>query len=109
MNQKSKSFSSFLILASLLSGCATGSITSHTGPGFIYTDHYEADLVTANQVGRKRGQSCTENVLGLVTWGDASMTAAMKNGGITVVSSVDRYYHSVLSMYGKMCVIVTGI
>ena len=98
-----------LSVLTLFSGCATGSINSHTGPGFIYTDHYEADLVTANQIGRKRGQACTENILGLVTFGDATLPAAMKNGGITVVSTVDHYYHSVLSVYGKMCVIVTGI
>ena len=98
-----------LLPALLLSGCATSSITSHTGPGFIYTDHYESESVTANQIGRKRGQACTENVMGLVTWGDASNVAAMKNGGVTVVSSVDHYYHSVLSLYGKMCTIVTGM
>lgn len=108
MKYKNKILLPFLLILTL-SGCATGSLSSHTGPGFIYSNHYEADLVTANQVGRKRGQACTENVLGLVTFGDASTTAAMKNGGITVVSSVDRYYQSVLSVYGKMCVIVTGI
>jgi hypothetical protein len=90
-------------------GCATGSMMSHTGPGFIYSNHYEADLVTANQAGRKRGQSCTMNIMGLFTSGDASLSAAMKNGGITVVSSVDRYYQSILGIYGKMCVIVTGL
>jgi hypothetical protein len=98
----------FLIALFLFTGCATGSLFSHTGPGFIYSNHYEGDLVTANQAGRKRGQACTENILGLVTSGDASLSAAMKNGGIVAVSSVDHYYKSILSVYGKMCVIVTG-
>jgi len=78
----------------LLSGCATGN--SATGPGFIYSDHYEGIMATSNQSGRKRGEACTENILGLVTTGDASMGAAMKNGAITVVSSIDRHFHSYL-------------
>lgn len=102
-------FCSFFSLFIAFSGCATGSMNSHTGPGFLYSDHYEGELVTANQAGRKRGEACTQNVMGLFTSGDASMSAAMKNGGITVVSSVDHYYKSILSVYGKMCLIVTGM
>jgi hypothetical protein len=98
----------FAISLTLLSGCATGSINSHSGPGFIYSDLYEGDLVTANQAGRKRGESCTENVLGLWTTGDASLSTAMRNGGITVVSSADHYYHSIMGVWGKMCLVVTG-
>jgi hypothetical protein len=96
-----------LLISTLLSGCAT-SLNSATGPGFIYTDHYEGISVTANQAGRKRGEACTTNILGLFTSGDASMSAAMKNGAVTVVSSVDRSYKSILGIYGKMCTIITG-
>ena len=91
-----------------LSACATGSFNSHTGPGFIYSDHYEGDLVTANIAGRKRGEACTQNILGLFTFGDGSLSAAMKNGGVTAVSSADRHYHSVMGVWGKVCLIVTG-
>jgi hypothetical protein len=98
----------FLVLSPLFftTGCATGN--SATGPGFIYTDHYEGIIATANQSGRKRGEACTQNILGLFTSGDASLGAAMKNGAITVVSSADHYFHSVMGVYGKMCTIVTG-
>lgn len=97
----------FLLITALLSGCAT-STNSATGPGFIYSNHFEGTLVTANQAGRKRGEACTTNILGLFTSGDASMSAAMKNGAITVVSSMDRHYQSILGIHGKMCTIVTG-
>ncbi len=97
-----------LFAFTLLNGCATGSFNSHTGPGFFYSNHYEGELVTANQAGRKRGEACTQNILGLYTSGDASISNAMKNGGIISVSSVDRHYKSVLGIYGTMCVIVTG-
>jgi len=97
-----------LALVILMStGCAT-SLTTHTGMGFIYTNQFEAEMVTANQAGRKRGEACTTNILGLVTSGDGTLSAAMKNSGITVVSSVDRYYKSVMGVWGRVCLIVTG-
>ena len=95
-----------LVSASTLSACATGN--SATGPGFLYMDHYEGLIATANQAGRRRGEACTQNILGLVTSGDASLSAAMKNGAITVVSSADRHFTGFLGIYGKMCTIVTG-
>ena len=96
----------FLIVSVLLAGCATGS--SNTGPGFIWTSHFEGSMVTANQAGKRRGQACTQNILGLFTSGDASVSAAMKDGAITVVSSIDRQWKSILGVWGKMCLIVTG-
>jgi hypothetical protein len=96
-----------LAFTSLLTGCAT-SLTAASGPGFIYTNHFEGVTATANQAGRKRGEACTTNVLGLFTSGDASMSSAMKNGAITVVSSVDHHYKSIFGVYGNMCTIVTG-
>jgi hypothetical protein len=95
-------FSSFTV-----SGCATN-LNSQSGPGFFYSDYYEGALVTNIPAGRKRGQACTENIMGLVATGDASVSSAMKNGAITVVSSVDHYHKSVIGVWGKNCVIVTG-
>ncbi len=90
----------------LLSACATP--RSSTAPGLILTDHIEGVMVTTNPPGRKRGMACTQNYVGLVTSGDASLSAAMKNGAITEISSVDHQYKSILGVYGKMCTIVTG-
>ena len=95
-----------LPIITLLSGCATP--LSNTGVGLLYTDHHEGVMVTANQAGKKRGTACTENFAGLVTQGDASISAAMKNGAILNVSSVDHTYKSYLGLYGKMCTVVTG-
>jgi hypothetical protein len=95
------------LVCGTLTGCAT-SLQPKTGPGFIYTNTFEGDLVTANQAGRKRGEACTTNILGLASYGDASLSAAMKNGGITVVSSADHYYKSVIGVWGRVCLIVTG-
>jgi hypothetical protein len=108
LNYGMKNSLPIVLAMSIATGCATGSINSSTGPGFIYSNHYEGVLVTANQAGRKRGEACTTNILGLFTSGDASLSAAMKDGAITVVSSVDHSYKSILGVHGKMCTIVTG-
>lgn len=102
-------FIAFLAAASVLfSGCASTGFNSQTGPGFIYADHYEGAMITDHPAGRKRGQSCTTNYFGMITSGDASISAAMKDGAITTVSSVDHSFKNILSLYGKMCTIVTG-
>ena len=101
--------SKFLLTAALgcfLISCATPS--SHTGLGLIRTDHYEGVMVTQNPAGKKRGTACSSNYFGLVTSGDATVSAAMKDGAITSVSSVDQHYESTLGVYGKVCTIVTG-
>ncbi len=95
-----------LLALSFLPSCAT--LGSRTGIGLIYTNHFEGSMVTGNQAGRKRGRACSENFLGLVTQGDATISAAMKDGAIFQVSSVDHHYKSILGMYGKLCTIVTG-
>ena len=99
---------SLLILLTLISGCATVGSNSATGPGLFYTEHTEGVIATSNQAGKKRGIACTENYLGLFTTGDASIGAAMKNGAITTIQTADRTYHSIMSVYGKMCLVVTG-
>jgi hypothetical protein len=76
--------------------------------GFIRTNHYEGVMVTSNPAGKKRGTACTENFFGLITQGDATVSAAMKDGAISSVSSVDQHYESILGVYGKLCTIVTG-
>ena len=95
-------------LLSLFVFCSCATLGSATGPGFIVTNHYEGILVSTNPPGKKRGTACTENIAGLVTSGDATISAAMKDGAITQVSSVDHHYKSILGIYGKMCTIVTG-
>ncbi len=90
----------------LLGACATPSTRS--GMGILYMDHHEGDQVTSLRAGKKRGTACVENFMGLVLSGDSTMSAAMKDGAITEVSSVDRYYKNYLGFYSKTCTVVTG-
>ncbi|NDF14864.1 hypothetical protein EB061_06030 [bacterium] len=100
----------FLLLSScsltLLSSCAGP--TTRSGMGLLYMNHHEGDQVTSLRAGRKRGSACVENFLGLVLSGDSTISAAMKAGAITEVSSVDRYYKNYLGFYSKTCTVVTG-
>lgn len=65
-------------------------------------------MATANTGASKSGQGCATNILSLVSTGDMSLEAAKKSAGITKVTTADDSQHSVLGLYTKTCVIVTG-
>ena len=58
--------------------------------------------------GTKRGEASTTNVLGLVSFGDASARAAAQQGGITVVKHADYEFLSVLGIFSRFTTIVYG-
>lgn len=57
--------------------------------------------------GSKTGKACATSILALVASGDASIEAAMKNGGITNLTSVDHESKWTL-IFGEYCTIVHG-
>jgi hypothetical protein len=61
--------------------------------------------------GSKEGQACGYNVLALFSWGDVRIATAMKNGGITKISSVDSKSFQLLPIlygFGRYCTVVSG-
>ncbi len=76
--------------------------------GFWYTDTHSAVAATSNQAGNRVGESCATSILGLIGNGDASIEAARRNGGITMISSVDDHTKSILGIYAEYCTIVRG-
>jgi hypothetical protein len=61
--------------------------------------------------GSKEGQACGYNVLALFSWGDVRIATAMKNGGITEISSVDSKSFQLLPIlygFGRYCTVVSG-
>jgi len=91
----------FLLLAA---GCSHAPLG-----GVIFTDLQMPEAATANPAGNREGQSCAKSVLGLVAWGDASIENARRNGGITMISSVDTSYKSYLGLgYAVRCTVVRG-
>ncbi len=62
----------------------------------------------AGKSGDKHGESCVTGILGLVGFGDASLDAAKKAGGITELHSTELHYTSILGIYTQGCTEVHG-
>ena len=54
------------------------------------------------------GNSCAYSILGMVSWGDASINAAKNAGQIKQVASVDYETLNVLAIFGSFCTVVRG-
>lgn len=97
--------SAYVAMISILGGCAMarGPVT-----GLWYADTHSSVAATSNQAGNRVGEACANSILGLVATGDASIEAARRNGGITMISSVDEKASNILGVYATYCTIVRG-
>ncbi len=64
--------------------------------------------VSSNPIGPKVGQASGTIILGIISFGDASIQKAAKNAGITKVSTVDMQTSNYLGIVVIYNVIVTG-
>ncbi len=63
----------------------------------------------ANKASTKSGRACASGILGVAAFGDASIDAAKKQGGISTVNSVEYDgTNYVLGIYVQACTIVHG-
>lgn len=93
------------VATSLLGGCA---VVASPTTGLLYTK-VQGPITTGNGTNTsKSGQACANNILGLISTGDASIDAAKKAGGITTVASVDHDSTSILGLFGTFCTVVKG-
>lgn len=95
-----------LVAAVGLSSCAT-SLRAPLSGG-LYSDLHAGSAATSNQAGNRVGEACATSILGLVATGDASIEAARRNGGITMITSADDSIMSILGVYAKYCTVVRG-
>jgi hypothetical protein len=97
-----------LCLVIVLSGCSAYSIAPVTG--FAYTEVYGPVSATSNDLpsSPKMGTATCTSILGLIARGDASINAAMKDGGITKIHHVDFASKNILGLYAEFTVIVYG-
>ncbi len=96
-----------LLSFAMLIGCAG----PYTG-GWILSQ-YNAPACSPDEaggldIGARVGKATMINYLGLIAQGDASITAAAKNGKISKVKTVDYNYDSLLGIINKTTTIVTG-
>ncbi len=100
-------FASIIALAFMLQGCASSPITGlftsvkHPGTGSI-------GVVDNSVSAQKTGKSSCYSVLCLFAFGDCSVEAAQKQGGISKVNSVDQASTNIFYFYGKYTTIVRG-
>ena len=94
-----------LVAVLLMSGCA---MTMTPVTGFVYSDVTGPWVATSADGGSKVGTSEAQSILGLVGIGDASIDAAVKNGGIKKIHHVDYHAFNILSLYAKLTVSVYG-
>ncbi len=90
----------------LAAGCAA--VTRAPVTGLLYSDVTYPTMATGNPAGTRVGVACEQSVLGAFATGDASIETARKNGGITLISSVDETAESYFLVWAKHCVIVRG-
>ena len=86
----------------LISGCATPYPT-----GLLYTSVKQG--ISADSVKySKEGKATCTSILTLVAFGDCSVEAAAKAGGITDIKLVDQEAKNYLGLYGQYTTIVKG-
>jgi hypothetical protein len=90
-----------------LSGCVVTGWRSDAG--VAYFGQAARTSIGASEVpGPKRGDACSYNILALVSFGDASISKAKENGGISRVATLDHDYSNMLWSMGRYCVVITG-
>jgi hypothetical protein len=93
-----------LILAALVSGCAT-----QVPCGFILIDNtLPLQVGDAAAKSTKVGTATSQSYLAMIAVGDSSIQAACKNGGITKINHVDWQVKSILGFIGEYTTTVYG-
>ena len=67
-----------------------------------------APMFGGDGVGTKTGTAFSECVLGVAGWGDCSIEAAAKQGGISKIMSTDYTIENYVGVYQKFTTIVHG-
>lgn len=99
-------------LAMILLGC--GFVQGYPS-GSLYTGVQQPHGINRNETsgpgksGDKSGEACATGILSAVAFGDASLDAAKKAGGVTEVHSVEFHQSSILGwVYTQGCTEVHG-
>ena len=102
-----------LLLAAGAMGCAAvmyrAPVIPPTGSAFNQTTApMDTDFNSTEVGGMKRGEAAATSVLGLLSFGDASVGEAARNGGITTIEYADSKLLNVLGLYVQYTTTVYG-
>jgi len=94
------------LAAAVLAGCVSAPFQPPSGLVAVT----KAPLSTDGNwtAGRKSGSATSKSVLCLYAWGDCSITAAAKNGGLKRVDYLDYSYFNVLGVWQEVTVTAYG-
>ena len=98
-------FAALVLAVVMLSGCVT---THSPTVGALFTETAGPVAVGPGTSGMKVGEASATSILALIAMGDASISAAMKAGGITKVHHVDFKSKNILGIYGEFTTVVYG-
>jgi hypothetical protein len=98
-----------LLSALFATGCAfySAPVVPAVAPIFTNTKAPLDIDYDETQLGSKTGKASVTAVLGF-SWGDASATAAARDGGITTIRHADYEYLNVLGIYSSFTTVVKG-
>jgi hypothetical protein len=97
------------VMAVILLGCG---VTYPTGS--IYTASQVPSGINRNETsgpgktGDKHGEACVTGILGVAAFGDGSLDAAKKAGGITEIHSIEFHGTNIVGVYQQGCTEVHG-
>ncbi|MBF0554364.1 MAG: hypothetical protein HQK96_07345 [Nitrospirae bacterium] len=102
-----KAVISALIVAVGFSAAGCGFVSD--GPfGWGMTNHRTPVAKGRASSGFREGQACLYSFFGAVTIGDASIEAAMRDGGLKDVFTIDSYSQSFFGTYTRQCTVIVG-
>lgn len=100
---------SFFILVVLISSLFFGNCASPGfGPrGFLYTKA-KIGIFGTGETSKRRATSCVHSVLGLISFGDASLEFLKSRSKIQNVTETNWKTFAVLGIYANLCVEISG-
>ena len=105
MKKLGRQFTLAVTCAALLTGCAAVGHAPVTAP---ITVNERGPVSAGSAAGSSKVGRATATGILVVAYGDASISAAMSNGGITRVHHVDHETLNILGVYAKYTTVVYG-
>jgi hypothetical protein len=96
-------------MAVVAMGCGVGYPVGSIYTGTVVPHSVDrAELTGPAKTGDKAGEACATGILSLAAFGDASIDAAKKAGGISEVHSVEFHGTNIVGIYTQGCTVVHG-
>jgi len=92
----------------LAMGCYSAPVMPPTGLIFMNVEAPVSPAVAGQPMGARTGRASASSILGLFAWGDASVAAAVRNGGIVEPQHIDYEFFNILLIYQKFTTVVHG-